>query len=73
MVLTHSYIGKKECGCVVAATVIDGQTPESVAADVADFIRGGLTIERVESDFVRLHFGECPHDKTIPMAGGSRR
>ncbi len=58
-----SYIGRKVCGCVVAATSISGQNPTEVANDVADFIRSGLTIEKVTSEYVRLNFKGCPHDK----------
>lgn len=43
---THIYIGRAKCGCVVAARSDYGD--RSTANDVAQFIRDGYTIERVE-------------------------
>ena len=60
---TMAYIGRKKCGCYVAATVDDPNDPKETAKSVADFVKSGLTIERVTAQFVRdnLHF--CKHKK----------
>ncbi len=56
-----AYIGKKPCGCVVAATVDDGKTPKATANDVRDFIRSGYTVERVPLADVKLKRCNCAH------------
>lgn len=58
---THSYIGRAPCGCVRAATVDLASDPKGVARDVADFIKDGLTIERVPHQYVRDNLWRCPH------------
>lgn len=54
---THAYVGRKDCGCTVAA-VVDCGTKET-AKDVADFIRSGLKVERVLIDDVRATLRAC--------------
>ena len=58
----HAYIGRKSCGCVMAVTVDDAD--DWTAENVAEFIRDGLTIERVTGDYVRSldHLG-CKCEK----------
>lgn len=57
--IEHSYIGRASCGCVLAATVDEGD--KRTAEAVAEFISDGLTIERVTHDYVRANFGRnCP-------------
>ena len=46
---SYTYIGRKACGCVVAATV-DGDL--ETAKDVASFIRDGLVVERVATELL---------------------
>lgn len=59
----YSYVGRKSCGCLVAAVVDDTDDAKDVAADVAGFIRQGLTIERVLHDVVRTELTfSCPHE-----------
>ncbi len=56
------YIGRKSCGCVVAATVDEPQYREDVAKDIADWLRSGLTIERVTVEYARQNLNfSCPH------------
>ena len=56
---THSYLGRLTCGCAVAVTVDCGD--RVTAKCVAEFVRDGLTIERVTHAVVReTHFG-CVH------------
>jgi len=65
---THSYIGRDpECNCIVAATVDNPDHPKRVAREVAKFIRQGLTVERVEHEIVRQHFG-CEHREAKRLA-----
>jgi hypothetical protein len=41
----HAYIARKPCGCIVAATVDRPEYLQSVARDVRDWNRRGLTVE----------------------------
>jgi len=59
--MSECYIGRLPCGCVVAATVIDGQDFRQLAKDVSQFIQEGLTIERVSSEYVKEHLRSCIH------------
>jgi len=59
---THAYIGRKACGCIVAAVLDTPGYPKRAAKEVAKFIRDGLTVERVENSVVRAEFG-CKHNK----------
>lgn len=62
---THSYIGRKSCGCVVAARVDTGD--KDTANDVADFIKSGLSIERVTHEVAcNLLTFDCPHRLIVP-------
>ena len=58
---THAYIGRKECGCVVAAVVDDPKYKKDTAQSVAEFLEGGLTIERVTLDETRELLKVCKH------------
>ena len=54
-----SYIGRKACGCIVAAVVDMQDHKKETAKAVRQFISDGLTIERVTS---------TPHfSHTIPL------
>lgn len=59
---THSYIGRAACGCVVAVVSDTRDNLRGVANAVAEFIRDGLIVERVEHSYVRDNpFGcHCP-------------
>lgn len=59
MSITHCYIGRKSCGCVVAACVDDPQRPATTAEDVASFIKEGYAIERVGLDEDRHSIARC--------------
>jgi hypothetical protein len=57
-----SYIGVKPgCGCVVAAVVDDPRHAAQTRKDVSEFMRWGLTIERVTTEDVRRRFRKCTH------------
>ena len=45
---THAYIGKLPCGCVVACVVDMPDHKKSTADDVAEFIREGYEVQRIE-------------------------
>ena len=63
--MAYAYIARKECGCIVAATMDSAAHRVEVARDVAAWIRKGLTIERVESDQVQELWGpKCTHEPT---------
>lgn len=57
---SYSYVGRAACGCILAARVDTGRRAD-VAADIAEFIICGLTVERVDSEVVRLEYGNCTH------------
>ncbi len=61
MTESDSYIGRRACGCIRAARVIHGD-PKDIAEDVAEMIKGGLTVEKVASQYVRDNWGDCPHE-----------
>lgn len=63
-----SYIGRKPCGCVIAAVVDDGTTPKMVADALRDFVMDGLTIERVTVGWVRTNKFGCDHKETKETA-----
>jgi len=62
------YIGRAECGCVLAVTVDDGETPKETAKFVAEMIERGHAVERVTVGWVRTnkfgHHLDCP--KRVP-------
>ncbi len=59
--MTVCYVGRKSCGCLVAAVVdLPGQEKET-ARDVAQFIREGYTVTRMESEEVRVQLHACTH------------
>lgn len=61
---TPAYIGRKVCGCVVAATVAEPNRVTEWSKDIREFVRDGLTVEPSTVGFVR-HGGlrSCPHGK----------
>ena len=61
--MSQCYIGRLPGGCVVAATVIDEQSLKEVAKDVAEFIKEGLSIEKVDTEYVRANLKSCIHNK----------
>lgn len=61
--IINTYIAKvKECGCVVAACVDRPEYAKSTAKDVADWIKRGLVVERIQiSESNPLSIGRCKH------------
>ena len=57
-----AYIGIAACGCVRAIVVDDGLYPKDVAKTVAEFIKSGRTVERVDlKDGIARLEPHCPH------------
>lgn len=54
-----AYIGRKSCGCIVAATVDDPIFKKDTAKFVAKLLRDGLFVERVSCQFVRDNMKMC--------------
>ena len=65
MTESYSYIGRRSCGCIMAAVVDTGD--KFTATSVADFIKSGLVIERVTSQYVRDNLSHCPHGNPVPV------
>lgn len=60
---THAYIGRKSCGCAVAAAAdIPGMEKET-AKSVASFIRDGYAVSRVLKEEVKDLFQTCRCDE----------
>jgi hypothetical protein len=57
------YIGRRSCGCVVAALVIDtARGQKETGKIIGQWVSEGLMIERVTTEYVRQHFTfTCPH------------
>ena len=54
-----AYIGRKACGCVVAACMDDKDHPKYTAEDLAEFVMSGYTIERVPIEQARQMLTGC--------------
>lgn len=62
--ITHSYIGRAKCGCVLAVVVDDEDDPRWTAGVVAGYIKRGYSVERVTmEEGRRLIQDTCPHRK----------
>jgi len=69
MAATHAYIGRKPCGCVVAACVDDESDRAESARFTARLIRQGMTVERRETTWVRDNLKGCrcaPSQRSLP-------
>jgi len=71
--MSMSYVGRKDCGCMVAAIVDDPQDRRDVAKQVGEWIRHGLTIEWVDVEVVRRELHRCSHVLTRPPAPLQRK
>ncbi len=56
---THAYIGRKPCGCIVAAAVINPEHIDDLGSCVGEWITDGLTIEHHSIEWVRENFTHC--------------
>lgn len=57
---THAYVGQcKECGAYCAAFVDTPSLAKDIAKEIAAWIRDGLSVTRVEMNFVRENFNSC--------------
>ncbi len=55
-----AYIGREPCGCISYACSVDAPI-DGVIEALEDMRRYNLVVEVVSSDYVREHFGACPH------------
>lgn len=68
------YVGKKACGCYVAAVVDHEEHRAATANEIAGWVKDGLTVERTTVGFAREHVAPCPHDKpTFSRCGWDKR
>ena len=49
-----AYVGRKSCGCVVAAVADEPAHKQDVANAIAEWINNGLTVDRVTDEYVRV-------------------
>lgn len=55
------YVGRKACGCAVAAVVDDPRFAKDTAKAVADFIKSGYAVERHPPGMrVEINYCKCP-------------
>ena len=73
MEFTHSYIGRKPCGCLVCAIVDTSgrnqKESDEVNRTLGEWYRRGLSIGRVPHETVREQFtsdSNCPHKSKQP-------
>lgn len=64
----YTYVARKPCGCPVAAVADLPKDPKFTARAVADFVRSGLTIERILSSELPPMCHPCPHDAAVQTA-----
>ena len=64
-VKTMCYIGVKECGCVVAACVDNPKHKKDIAKNVGDWVKDGLTIERISVEDTRNRLSYCKCNEEI--------
>jgi len=57
--MSDCYVGRKSCGCPVAAVVDNPEHKHDTARAIADWIRSGLTIERQSIEWVRANLHTC--------------
>jgi len=67
-----AYIGRKPCGCLVAA-MADDLSKNEIAKELAEWVHDGLIVEHVDDDVVRNEFTICKHTvketaRPVPMA-----
>jgi hypothetical protein len=65
---TRCYVGRKDCGCVVAACVDNPEHRRDTARFVADIIKDGLTVETMTVKEVRRCLTVCKHSPRKPQA-----
>jgi len=55
----YAYVGRCKCNHIVAAILDRPERKREVAKEVATMIKEGLTVERVDSEVVRVQFHRC--------------
>ena len=67
------YIGRKTCGCLVAAMVDSPDHKQDTAREVAKWVREGLALERVTCAYVRSAVWGCTHEPLKRRAKGDKQ
>jgi hypothetical protein len=57
----YAYIGRESCGCVTCVTLDDPGHKREVAKDIANWVRWGMSVERVAVEDARSAFTTCSH------------
>lgn len=64
---SHAYIAKKKCGCVVAACADIPDYTKDTAKFLADCVKDGLTIERVELGSGHVKLSRCRCEEQLEI------
>ena len=67
-----AYIGRKPCGCLVAAYMED-PPKEMLAENIAGLIADGYTVEHVTAQAVRDEGWGCKCEPELPLTEEDRR
>lgn len=57
--MSYAYIGRKPCGCVVAAFTDAPEWHETLIKVIVAWLRAGWTVEHRRAEYVRLHIQSC--------------
>ncbi|HSZ58659.1 MAG TPA: hypothetical protein VK797_23525 [Tepidisphaeraceae bacterium] len=79
---TFCYIGRRSCGCICCVTIDDTEHRKETAKDIAEWIRSGLSIERMTVAQAKADphfFKHCPlcerrkPDVQVPLFEGASK
>ena len=63
--MSLDYVARKPCGCCVAwmSEWVQAKHPRDAAKTVGEWIRSGLSVERMDTETARATVGKCEHKK----------
>lgn len=57
--MSMAYVGRKPCGCIVAAISDKPEIKKDIVRETGKWIRGGLTVEHVSMEYVKANLAPC--------------
>lgn len=69
--MSMCYVGRCKCGQITAAVVDTPGDEKATAKDVAGFIMGGLSIERMDTETVRVTLHRCTCQQPAKRRGAT--